>query len=29
MSTTVIEGTVIRLEIEYLPSGAIPKTVWL
>jgi hypothetical protein len=25
----VIEGTVIRLEVDRLPSGAIPKPVWL
>jgi hypothetical protein len=25
----VIEGTVIRLEVQRLPSGAIPKPVWL
>ncbi|MCP2308591.1 hypothetical protein FHR36_001715 [Kitasatospora paracochleata] len=25
----VIEGTVIRLEVDHLPSGAIPKPVWL
>ncbi|MET9182873.1 NF041680 family putative transposase [Kitasatospora aureofaciens] len=25
----VIEGTVIRLEVGHLPSGAIPKPVWL
>ncbi|TDC29764.1 transposase, partial [Micromonospora sp. 15K316] len=25
----VIEGTVIRLEVEHLPSGATPKPVWL
>lgn len=25
----IIEGTVIRLEVERLPSGAIPKPVWL
>jgi hypothetical protein len=25
----VIEGTVIRLQVEYLPSGATPKPVWL
>jgi hypothetical protein len=25
----VIEGTVIRLQVERLPSGAIPKPVWL
>lgn len=25
----VIEGTVIRLDVEHLPSGAIPKPVWL
>ena len=25
----IIEGTVIRLEIERLPSGAVPKPVWL
>jgi hypothetical protein len=25
----VIEGTVIRLQVEHLPSGATPKPVWL
>ncbi|NGM15023.1 NF041680 family putative transposase [Verrucosispora sioxanthis] len=25
----LIEGTVIRLEVNHLPSGAIPKPVWL
>ncbi|MER7700769.1 transposase, partial [Streptomyces sp. NPDC096095] len=25
----VIEGTVIRLHVEHLPSGATPKPVWL
>lgn len=25
----IIEGTVIRLEVDRLPSGAIPKPVWL
>jgi hypothetical protein len=25
----IIEGTVIRLEVARLPSGAIPKPVWL
>ena len=25
----MIEGTVIRLEVDHLPSGAIPKPVWL
>ncbi|PWK87908.1 hypothetical protein C8D88_103104 [Lentzea atacamensis] len=25
----ILEGTVIRLEVERLPSGAIPKPVWL
>ncbi|TWH67610.1 hypothetical protein JD77_02590 [Micromonospora olivasterospora] len=25
----VIEGTVFRLEVEHLPSGATPKPVWL
>ncbi len=25
----VIEGTVIRLQVEHLPSGATPKLVWL
>ncbi|GLZ36609.1 hypothetical protein Acsp05_02340 [Actinokineospora sp. NBRC 105648] len=25
----IIEGTVIRLEVQRLPSGAIPKPVWL
>lgn len=25
----IIEGTVIRLQVERLPSGAIPKPVWL
>jgi hypothetical protein len=25
----VIEGTVIRLQVEYLPSGATPKPMWL
>ncbi len=25
----VIEGTVIRLEVDHLPSGAVPKPVWL
>ncbi|RAO37438.1 hypothetical protein PSN13_01420 [Micromonospora saelicesensis] len=25
----VIEGTVIRLEVDHLPSGATPKPVWL
>ncbi|MFE5126227.1 NF041680 family putative transposase [Streptomyces sp. NPDC056669] len=25
----IIEGTVIRLEVSYLPSGAEPKPVWL
>jgi hypothetical protein len=25
----LIEGTVIRLEVARLPSGAIPKPVWL
>ncbi|MGW4898750.1 NF041680 family putative transposase [Kitasatospora sp. NPDC004240] len=25
----VIEGTVIRLEVDRLPSGAVPKPVWL
>ncbi|MFG2410852.1 NF041680 family putative transposase [Streptomyces goshikiensis] len=25
----IVEGTVIRLEIDHLPSGAIPKPVWL
>lgn len=25
----VIEGTVIRLEVDHLPSGAAPKPVWL
>jgi hypothetical protein len=25
----IIEGTLIRLETEHLPSGAIPKPVWL
>ena len=25
----IIEGTVIRLEVAHLPSGAIPKPVWL
>ncbi|MFF4019296.1 NF041680 family putative transposase [Streptomyces sp. NPDC001843] len=25
----VIEGTAIRLQVEYLPSGATPKPVWL
>jgi hypothetical protein len=25
----VIEGTVIRLQVDHLPSGAIPKPVWL
>jgi hypothetical protein len=25
----LIEGTVIRLEVDRLPSGAIPKPVWL
>ncbi|MGD3112590.1 NF041680 family putative transposase [Streptomyces sp. YGL11-2] len=25
----VIEGTVIHLQVEHLPSGAIPKPVWL
>lgn len=25
----VVEGTVIRLEVDHLPSGAIPKPVWL
>lgn len=25
----ILEGTVIRLEVEVLPSGAIPKPVWL
>lgn len=25
----VIEGTVNRLEVDRLPSGAIPKPVWL
>ncbi|MER5853995.1 transposase, partial [Streptomyces sp. NPDC002012] len=28
-SLPVIEGTVIRLQVEYLPSGATPKPVWL
>jgi hypothetical protein len=25
----VIEGAVIRLQVEHLPSGATPKPVWL
>ncbi|MDQ0983127.1 hypothetical protein [Streptomyces sp. V2I9] len=25
----VIEGTVIRLQVEHLPSGATPEPVWL
>ncbi|WP_037861442.1 NF041680 family putative transposase [Streptomyces sp. NRRL S-340] len=25
----IVEGTVIRLDIDHLPSGAIPKPVWL
>ncbi|GGP52876.1 hypothetical protein [Saccharothrix coeruleofusca] len=25
----ILEGTVIRLQVERLPSGAIPKPVWL
>jgi hypothetical protein len=25
----IIEGTLIRLQIEHLPSGAVPKPVWL
>jgi hypothetical protein len=25
----IIEGTVIRLQVDHLPSGAIPKPVWL
>ncbi|MFJ2272455.1 transposase, partial [Streptomyces sp. NPDC087849] len=28
-SLPVIEGTVIRLQVEHLPSGATPKPVWL
>lgn len=28
-SLPIIEGTVIRLEIDHLPSGATPKPVWL
>jgi hypothetical protein len=29
MYVPVIEGTVIRLDVGRLPSGAIPKPVWL
>ena len=25
----ILEGTVIRLDVEHLPSGAVPKPVWL
>jgi hypothetical protein len=25
----LIEGTVIRLDVDHLPSGAVPKPVWL